>query len=127
MHACNCVRALTSKMAATTETSKIQKGCCSFRKNMTYHTLHYVVYIYMISIVLATNISLYRCTLCTGKSAHLATNLISKPMIWMRSHGLRQLVNDKSVASCQQTCCKLIVKIVKTCYPQACCRLFQQV
>ena len=44
--------------------------------------------------------------------------------IRMRSHGLRQLVDDKSVASCQQTCCKLIVK---TCYPQACCKLFQQV
>ena len=35
---------------------------------------------------------------------------------------LRQLVDDKSVASCQQTCCKLIVE---TCYPLACC--FQQV
>ena len=30
--------------------------------------------------------------------------------IRMRSHGLRQLTDDKSVASCQQTCCKLIVK-----------------
>ena len=30
-----------------------------------------------------------------------------------RSHGLRQLVDDKFVASCQQICCKLIVK---TCY-----------
>ena len=38
--------------------------------------------------------------------------------------GLRQLVEDKSIASCQQTCWKLIVK---TCYPQACCKLFQQV
>ena len=27
----------------------------------------------------------------------------------MRSHGLRQLVNDKSVASLSATCCKLIV------------------
>ena len=42
----------------------------------------------------------------------------------MHSHDLRQLVGDKSVASCQQTCCKLIVK---TCYPQVCCKLFQQV
>ena len=43
----------------------------------------------------------------------------------MRLHCLRQLVEDKSVANCQQTCCKLIVK---TCYhPQACCKLFQQV
>ena len=41
--------------------------------------------------------------------------------IRMRSHCLRQLVDDKSVASCQQICCKLIVK---TCYPQACCKLF---
>ena len=30
--------------------------------------------------------------------------------IRMRSPGLRQLVDDKSVASCQQTCCKLFVK-----------------
>ena len=37
---------------------------------------------------------------------------------------MRQFVDDKSVANCQQTCCKLIVK---TCYPQACCKLFQQV
>ena len=44
--------------------------------------------------------------------------------IRMRSHGLWQLVADKPVASCQQICCKLIVK---TCYPQACCKLFQQV
>ena len=44
--------------------------------------------------------------------------------IRMRSHGLRELVDDKSVASGQQTRCKLIVK---TCYPQACCKLFQQV
>ena len=44
--------------------------------------------------------------------------------IRMRSHGLRLLVDDKSVASCQQTCCKLIVK---TCYPQPWYRLFQQV
>ena len=37
---------------------------------------------------------------------------------------LRQLVDDKSVASCQQICSRLIVK---TCYPDACCKLFQQV
>ena len=30
----------------------------------------------------------------------------------MRSHGMRQLVDDMSVASCQQTCCMLIVKLV---------------
>ena len=44
--------------------------------------------------------------------------------IRMCSHGLRQLVDDKSVACCQQTCCKLVVK---TYYPQACCKLFPQV
>ena len=41
----------------------------------------------------------------------------------MRLHRLRTLVNEKSVASCQQTRCKLIAK---TCYP-LCCKLFQQV
>ena len=35
---------------------------------------------------------------------------------------LRQLVDDKSVASCQKTCYKLMVK---TCYPQAYCKLFE--
>ena len=40
------------------------------------------------------------------------------------SKGLIQIVDDKSVVSCQQTCCKLIVE---TCYPQACYKLFQQV
>ena len=44
--------------------------------------------------------------------------------IRMRSLGLRQLDDDKSVASCQQCCFKLFAK---TCYPQACCELFQQV
>ena len=29
-----------------------------------------------------------------------------------------------SIASCEQTCCKLIIQ---TCYQQACCKLFQQV
>ena len=39
--------------------------------------------------------------------------------IRLRSHGLEQIVDDKSVvASCQQTCCKLIVRTYK---------LFQQV
>ena len=32
--------------------------------------------------------------------------------------------DEEAHASCQQTCCKLIVK---TCYPQASCKLFQQV
>ena len=38
--------------------------------------------------------------------------------------GLRKLVDDWSFASCQQTYCKLVGK---TCYPQACCKLLQQV
>ena len=65
------------------------------------------------------------------KKAQVATrlltscnNLLQQADIRMRSHGLRQLIDDKSVASCQQTCCKLTVK---ACYPQACCKLFQQV
>ena len=42
----------------------------------------------------------------------------------MRSHGLRQLVDGRSVACCQQlSCCRLIVK---TCYPLA-YHQFQQV
>ena len=65
----------------------------------------------------------------TTKNAQVATSLltscnkivINKPIyIRMRSRGLQQLVDDKSVSSCQQTCCKLIVK---TCYPQSWCKL----
>ena len=37
-------------------------------------------------------------------------NLLQQADIRMRSDDLRHLVDDKSVASCQQTCCKLIVK-----------------
>ena len=36
--------------------------------------------------------------------------------IMMRSHGLLRLYGNKFAASCQQACCKLIVK---TFYPQA--------
>ena len=42
----------------------------------------------------------------------------------MHSHDLRQLVDDKTVASCQQIRCKLIVR---TSYLQVCYKLFQQV
>ena len=59
-----------------------------------------------------------------NKSVDNCNNLLQQANIRMRSHGLRQLVDDKSVARCQQACCKLIVK---TCYPQACCKLFAQV
>ena len=44
--------------------------------------------------------------------------------IRMRLHRLPLFVDDKSVASCQQTRFKLFPK---TCYPHACCKLFQQV
>ena len=40
----------------------------------------------------------------------------------MHSHGLQKLVDDKSVAICQQTSCEFIVQ---TCYPKACCNLFR--
>ena len=62
------------------------------------------------------------------KNAQVATNvltsynnLLQQADIRMRSRGLLHLVDD--VANCQQTCCKLIVQ---TCYPQACCKLYQQ-
>ena len=65
------------------------------------------------------------------KKAQVATslltscnNLLQQADIRMRSHGLRQLVDVKSFASCQQTFLKFIVEI---CYSQACCKLFQQV
>ena len=53
-------------------------------------------------------------------------NLSQQADIKMRSHGLPQLLlhDDKPVASCQQTCCELIVQ---TCYQQACHKLFQQI
>ena len=41
----------------------------------------------------------------------------------MRLHGLRLFGDDKSVTSCQETYCRLIVKI---CYPYGCYKLFQQ-
>ena len=53
--------------------------------------------------------------------SHLAAAMLSTSRY---QDVLRQLVGDKSVASCQQTCCKLIAE---TCYPQACCKLLQQV
>ena len=52
------------------------------------------------------------------------SNLSQQAHIRMRSYGLRQLVDDKPVASGQQACCKLILK---TFYLQACYMLFQQV
>ena len=36
-------------------------------------------------------------------------NLLQQADIRMRLHGLRQLVDNKSVASCQQACFKLII------------------
>ena len=51
-----------------------------------------------------------------AKNARVVTNLLTscnnllqQADIRMRSHGLRQLVDNKSFASCQQTCGKLII------------------
>ena len=52
--------------------------------------------------------------------AHGQQTYYQQANIRMRLHGLRQLFDENSVASCQQTCYKLIVK---TSYPQACCNL----
>ena len=75
---------------------------------------------------LSTDLEVY-----TAKNPPVATSLLTscsnlsqQAHIRMRSYGLRQLVDDKSVASCQQACCKLILK---TFYLQACYMLFQQV
>ena len=50
--------------------------------------------------------------------------VIDKPISGCVRMACDSLLTTKSVASCQQTCCKLIVK---TCYPQACFKLFQRV
>ena len=63
-------------------------------------------------------------TTCSKSVDILPQTCYQQADIKMRSHGLRQPVDDKPVASFQQTCCKLIVR---TCYPQTCCKLFQQV
>ena len=44
--------------------------------------------------------------------------------IRIRLRALRLLVDDKSVTSCQQTCCKFILK---TCYQKNHCKLCQQI
>ena len=56
----------------------------------------------------------------SDESVDILQQLVVKKRMCLR--GLRHFVDCKSVASCQQTHhCKLIVK---TCYPQACCKLF---
>ena len=71
--------------------------------------------------------ALYSCyfikAIYTAKNAQIATNLLTswnnllqQADIRMCSHGLRQLVDDKSVANCRRTCCKLIVQ---PCYEHA--------
>ena len=59
----------------------------------------------------------------TAKNLQVATtlltscnNLLQQADIRMCSHCSRQLVDNKSVGSCPQACCKLVVE---TCYPQA--------
>ena len=61
-------------------------------------------------------------TLHNKACGHLATDLLQQSDLHL--HGLRQLVDYKSVTSCEQTGCKFSVK---TCHPKACCKLFQQV
>ena len=58
---------------------------------------------------------------CKAKDAQVAisllttcNNLLQQADIRIRSHGLRQLVDDNSAVNCQQTCCKLLENI-KTC------------
>ena len=60
-------------------------------------------------------------------ATHLLTSyntLLHQADIRMRSHNLRQLVDDKSIASRRETCCKLVVK---TGHRHTSCNLFQQV
>ena len=66
---------------------------------------------------LSAIVRIIKTLLYTVKNAYVATilsrscnNLLQQADIRMRSHGLRQLVDDKSVASCQQTCCKYILQ-----------------
>ena len=50
----------------------------------------------------------------------VATSRYQYAFAWLAA----QLVSDKSFANRQQVGCKLVVK---TCYPQTCCKLFPQV
>ena len=52
-----------------------------------------------------------------GTSYNKSVEIYQDVLSWF----VQQFVDNKSVASCQQTYCKLIVK---TCYPQAGCKLF---
>ena len=66
----------------------------------------------------------------TAKNAQVAANLLTSCnnllQVYIRvcSHGLRQLVDYEPVTCCQQFCYK---SIGKTCYPQVCCKFFEQV
>ena len=81
--------------------------------------LHFTVFVYGFS-----SIHSRKRASCNNCVDNLQQTGYQQADIRMHSYGLRQLVDDKSLASCQQICYKLIVK---TCYPQACCKLFQQV
>ena len=63
-------------------------------------------------------------TKTTLRSPNKLVTCYQQADVRIRSHDLRQLVDDRSVESCQQTCCKLIVR---TFYLLACYKLFQQV
>ena len=39
--------------------------------------------------------------------------------------GLLRLDGNKYNASCQQACCKFFIRLIETCYPQACRKLLQ--
>ena len=54
----------------------------------------------------------------TAENLQVALSLLTScNNLLQQADSLQQLVEDKSVASCQQTCFKLIVQ---TCYQQAC-------
>ena len=80
---------------------------------------------------------------CAAKNGQVVTsqltscnNLLQQADIRMHSHGLRQLVDDKSVASCQQVATSLSIssncnksvkiRLVATCHLQTCYNLLQQ-
>ena len=79
---------------------------------------------------------------CAAKNGQVVTSLLTscnnllQADIRMRSHGLRQLLDDKSVASCQQVATSLSIssncnksvkiRLVATCHLQTCYNLLKQ-
>ena len=58
-----------------------------------------------------------------NKSVDILQQLVAQADITMHPHGLRQLVHNKSVASCQQTCCKLFQQVVRSLQTTSCNKL----